>query len=501
VESLGTITKYYPFIDEETKSILDTLIDGASSYYDFVQQLCDVALNNEVPVNLAYLATVHAWWCRMRSTVELLGERYGDVPYIKPWLHVVDSAERDQALSHDTVVESIDKALETSVDDWIEAELHILHAFFHHPFGEVISLFEPLEKLKALIDTHPHLDCFESVIYAFEGIAKVREGEIKEALEILQKGKSLAELHNDALYLYMNMLQEGNILTCVSVHEAASVFEDLYELVQNLQVPIFVCEILNDSSLVYETTGEFDLTISSLHEIMKILGDGRLADTNFEILSRTYATLGDGRQSLEWINRGIEYNAPFAGVRMLLYKAWALALVDRIDKAEQTLETAYSRLIKAGLERNLGEYYHISGVIEFRKGNYLTALDLVEKAWEIAEQNPRGSNQNRALLDLARIENFIASQSKDDTKVAAPGKWLSTLEKYALNRDLPGIRMYAALLKSEFYQDTGQLKDALVTLQDAFNIIDSLGVQTLRRKIAKQIKNIEQLLHEEGTIS
>jgi len=494
LKPMGTITKYYPFIDEESKTMLDSLMEESSSYYDFVQQLCDVALNNEVPVNLAYLATVQAWWCRMRSTVKLLGERHGDVPYIKPWVHVVDSGERDQALAHDAAIESIEKAIENSLDDWVEIDLHILHAFFHHPFGEVISLFEPLEKVKGLINANPCLGCFESVTYAFEGIAKTREGNTKDALEILQKGKALAKIHDDAVYMYMNILQEAIILSVVNVNESALVFEDLYELVQKLKVPAFMTEILNDSSILYETIGEFDLAISCHHEIMRILGDRRLSDTTFLIVSRAYATLGDGKQALEWITKGIEDNEQFESAPIWMFKAWALALIDRIDDAEKALETAYPLVIKAGLELYLGAYYHVSGVIELKKGEFLAAMDLLEKAWEITNHRPVGTAQNRVLLDLARVENLMATNSKDHTKVAVPGKWLSDLEKYASNQDLTGIKMYAALLKSELYQNNEQLKDAL-------NITDSLGVQTLRRKITKRIKDIEQLLQQEGTIS
>jgi len=503
VKPLGTITKYYPFIDETSKEILNSLMDESDNYYEFVQRLCETTIENEVPFNLAYLATVQAWWCRMSGTLQQIGERYNDVPWIKPWLYIVDSGKRDQALTHDTVIRYIDCALEQQVDDWIEIDLHILHAFFHHPMGEIISLFEPLDKAKDLIAAYPHLGCFESVLYAFEAIAIFKEDDVNGALEILQKGKSLAKRHDDELYLYMNMLQEAIILSGVNVNESASMFENLYELVQDLQVPALFTEILNDSSLLYETMGEFDLTISCHHEMMKILdgSDRRISDTTFMILGRTYATLGDGEKSLEWINRGVEDSGQFESAPLLLYRAWALALVNRIDEAEKVLETAYPLVIKDGLERYLGIYYHISGVIEFRRGNYLSAIDLIEKALEIADKSPRGTDQNRALLDLARIENSMATQSKDDMKVAAPRKWLSTLEKRACDGDLPGIRMYAGILKSEFYQNNGQLKDALVTLQDALTITDSLGVQTLRRKITKRIHNLEQLLQQEGTIS
>ncbi|MHA2386478.1 MAG: hypothetical protein ACXAEE_09750, partial [Candidatus Thorarchaeota archaeon] len=77
-----------------------------------------------------------------------------------------------------------------------------------------------------------------------------------------------------------------------------------------------------------ETMGEFDLTISCHHEMMKILdgSDRRISDTTFMILGRTYSTLGDGEKSLEWINRGIEDSGQFESAPLLLYRAWALAL-------------------------------------------------------------------------------------------------------------------------------------------------------------------------------
>jgi len=63
--------------------------------------------------------------------------------------------------------------------------------------------------------------------------------------------------------------------------------------------------------------------------------------------------------------------------------------------------------------------------------------------------------------------------------------------------DLPGIRMYAALLKSEFYQGYEQFRDARATLADALDITDSLGVVTLRERIKKQLQDIDQLLQNE----
>ncbi len=501
MEPLGTITKYYPFIDEETKSILDSLMDESSSYYDFVQRLSDMVLKNEVPVNLAYIAAVQTWWGKTEKTMKLIQEKFKDVPWIKPWAYYLGSMVRDQALYHDAVVEAIEKGVDSSGKDWIETELHLLHAFFHWPMGDITSLFEPLEKAKSLIDANPLLNCFEPLIHAFEGIAKAREGDIKDSLDVLRRGKELAEVHDDSLYKYMNMLQEGNILTFVNVQDALSKHEELYELVQDLEVPYYVCEVLNDSSIAYEAAGEFDMSISCQHEVLKTLGEIRPSDTLWMLISRTYATLADGHQALEWINRGFEYSGLSESPTMHNLKAWALALLNRIDEAEQSLDTAHSLIIKFGAERLLGDYYHVSGVVELRRGDFLAALDLIEKAWNIAERNPRGTNQNRALLELARAEILIDKQSIDISKVVVPGKWLSKLEKFAVERELPGIRMYAALLKSEFYQKHGQLKDAHATLLDALNITDSRGVTTLRKRISDRIDEISRLIVDEELVS
>jgi hypothetical protein len=61
--------------------------------------------------------------------------------------------------------------------------------------------------------------------------------------------------------------------------------------------------------------------------------------------------------------------------------------------------------------------------------------------------------------------------------------------------------MQTALLKSEFYQKRGQLKDAHATLLDALDISDSLGVVTLRKRISIRILEIDRLLQDEELVS
>ncbi len=499
MKPMGTITKYYLFIDEETKSILDSLMDQSSSYYDFVQRLCDMVPKNEVPVNLVYVAAVQAWLTREVELMNPIQEKYKDVLCIRPWGYPHRESGSDQLRYHDDVVEAIEEAMNTSLDDWMVTELHLLHTFFHWPlYDDILSYLEPLEEAKRLVEVNPLLNCFESLICAFEGWAKVREDYTKESLTIVQRGLELAEKHDDTLYKYMNLGVQAMVLYSFSIQESVARFEELYGLVQDLEVPYLIAEVLNDSSLAFEAAGEFDLAISCHLEDIKILGGG---DTPYTALARIYSTLGNGRQALEYANLGFEYAGHLNEQVLFLRKAWALALLNRVEEAEQLLDVVHPLVMESGSEGRLGHFYRISGVIELAKGNCLAAIDLLEKVLKISERGPNIISLNNVLIDLVRAELLLTHQVKDKSEDIVPGRWLSKLENHAVERDLPGVRMYAALFKSEFYQNQGQLKDAHATLVDALDITDSLGVATLRKRISAKIQELDILMIDEEIVS
>ncbi|MHA1138403.1 MAG: hypothetical protein ACTSSE_18130 [Candidatus Thorarchaeota archaeon] len=502
MKPMGTITKYYPFIDEESKTTLDSLMEESSSYYDFVQRICEVVLNNKVPVNLTYIAAVQAWWCRLKEHMNQIQEKYKDVPCIRPWGHAHASVESDQIRFHDSVVTAIESLMQESVDDWILTELHLLHAHYHWPmFGDIPSLLEPVEKARELMAANPLLRCFEAQAYAYDGWSKRVEGDIDSSVATYKRGLELAESHDESLHRYLNLGGLGDVLKNVSIKEAAARFEESYSVVQDLEVPYLEGEVLHDSGLVFEVAGEYDLAMATHLEALKTLEFNESENYQSLALTRVYILMGNSERALEMVDRYSKYVEPIETIIVQFLKAWALALTDKLGDAERILETAYSMIIKSGFEQLLGDYYHISGVIELRKGNFLDAIESIEKAWKIAERMPSGLNKNRALLDLARVEILLSGQSKDSTKIVTPGKWLCKLITYAEERELHGISMQAALLKSEFYQIHDQSKDAQAVLRYALNITDSLGVVTLRKKIKERIQELDQLVKDEELVS
>ncbi|MHA2301863.1 MAG: tetratricopeptide repeat protein [Candidatus Thorarchaeota archaeon] len=351
MKPMGTITKYYPFIDGETKSILNSLMDESSSYYNFVLRLCDVVLENEVPINLAYIAAVQAWWCRIEEPMKSIQAKYKDVKSIKPWGYFYHTLESDQILHHDKVVEAIEELTNTNPDDWILAELHLLHAHFHFPmFGDIPSLLEPVEKAKKLIGANPLLECFESQACFYEGWAKRIEGEIENAIIVYKRGIELAETHDESVYKYMNLGGLGDVLKNVNIKEAIARFEEDYELVQDLEVPYMEADALHDSGLVFLVAGEYDLAISCYIECAKYIG------APSPLLARIYIDLGYGEKSLDIIDQYVEYCGGLESPTVFTAKARAFALLKKLDEAQENLDKSYELVMKSGLDRLLGRH-------------------------------------------------------------------------------------------------------------------------------------------------
>ncbi|MHA2303364.1 MAG: tetratricopeptide repeat protein, partial [Candidatus Thorarchaeota archaeon] len=351
MKPMGTITKYYPFIDEESKSILNSLMEESSSYYDFVKQLCDMVLKNEVPINLAYLAAVQAWWCRINETMSSIQEKYKNIPFIKPWGYAHHTLESDQARFHDAVVSKIDEAISTSLEDWILAELHLLHAHYHWPmFGDIPNLLEPIEKVKQLIAANPLLKCFESPTCFYEGWAKRIEGEIEDAIVVYKRGIELAEVHDEALHKYLNLGGLGDVLKNINVKEAIARFEEDYNLVQDLEVPFLEVDVLHDSGLVFLVAGEYDLAISCYIECAKYI------NAPSPLLARIYIDLGYGEKALHTIDQYVEYCGGLESPTVFTTKARAFALLKKLDEAQENLDKSYELVMKSGLDRLLGRH-------------------------------------------------------------------------------------------------------------------------------------------------
>ncbi|MHA1925490.1 MAG: hypothetical protein ACW974_06200, partial [Candidatus Thorarchaeota archaeon] len=452
----------------------------------------------DVSLSVAFLAASHAWWTRASDTSKSIMSKYPDEPIIQVWRFLTLTSHSDRVQQYTDFREAFERALAASPEPWMQVEIHLLHAHFLGKTNMHPNVFDCIALARGLIIQHPELECFNKWVQYWEVQTSWFEGRAHEVADEMKKNIDSAQSSDDILLEYQSRLAISNILKHSENRAGIEAFEKTYEIAQNLGVPYYISETMNDASFAYKIAGEYDLAIESIHGSEETLPSGKgYNDTSCHILSGIYALLGNGEEALKWANNGFKYLEGQSVSSILhLRRARALLLLGRHAEADDELMLAKEYVMKLGIEVYLGWYYLISGLQEKGLGALQSAVETIKQGLEIFERVGNLTRQNEALMALAQIEMDLALLTKRETEVAVTGYWMARLENQAHKHGLPGIAMQAAILKADFHRDLGQYKDARQILTDALEISDSLGVRTLRKMMTERIEDLDRLLQE-----
>ncbi|MFW9907635.1 MAG: hypothetical protein ACFFEF_03595 [Candidatus Thorarchaeota archaeon] len=491
MKPLGTITKYYPFIEEKLQRTLNRLMDESECYFEFAQKLAKYVMENDVDVHLAYLATRLIWWTQVPDLIESIALKYHDYEPIQAWKYPLRGAITDQVNYEMEFQKTLIKAIEQCTDDWIRVELYLLDAVFKIPFS-VPDVVKSLDAASLLIEDNERLECFSSWFDVIEGVTKKREMTLDETWNLLERGRKAAKMYNDDIVRYESLLYQASIRRDVDIQSSLDLYEQAYSLATALEIPFFISEVMSDCSVSYELSGEFDLAVASASEAVNE-SHGIHPNTPLLILARIYSRLGMGEKALESIN-SIDETLDETSIHVYhLRKARALLLLNRLDDAEHHLEFAYPLVLRTDWEMRLSEYYHVTGLLEYARGELHNSLNMLQKSLEILERRNHPLSKIPILRDLANVELSIGLESKDSEGAIVPGQWMTCLENLINNHTLPGLKMEFALLKSDFYLNSGHIQDARQILVDALNLSDSDAFRTLRFELKKRLHAIDLL--------
>ncbi|MFX1273297.1 MAG: hypothetical protein ACFFAX_16565, partial [Promethearchaeota archaeon] len=84
MDPIGTITQYFPFIEDETKAILEEIMQKADDYYDFVLKLGELVLKNDSPIMIVYFAIHHAILALEYPLIDRIRSKYGEHQILGP---------------------------------------------------------------------------------------------------------------------------------------------------------------------------------------------------------------------------------------------------------------------------------------------------------------------------------------------------------------------------------------------------------------------------------
>jgi len=445
MDSIGTITTYFPFIDEETKNVLEDIMTEASDYYDFVHRLGDLVLKNDSPIMVVYFAIHHSILALDYPLIDMIREKYGEHQILGPNLFI-SSAFQGSVEDIEKVHEMADSIIATEPEDWLALEMHFMkfEADMRN-YPKTIYESSNMEKIHELIDSNPDFGFYEIILCDYLSIRAHHDGDTEGRMRCFDRGLEIAEKFDDRLRVAHLLIMKS------SIHdnkEARAMLERAYEIVDtSLGIPANFADIINKLSDLDARRGDFDSAIKRCLQTVSIRERASLNSGNASLfLSVLYNIIGEPESAFEWGCMAEDQfkGRPYMINRGVLTQIWSLILMKKQPEAQILLDATRESVLKSGDEMQLAWLHFVTGVLEIERGDFALASSSIEQALRIYEQFKWGyTTQIMFLHHLAKVEVY-SSITGDEFSPS-----LAILEEKARTENLPGILGQVLLLKAE----------------------------------------------------
>jgi hypothetical protein len=484
---------YYRFIDEETTSQVDEIMNQADNYYDFVLRLSERACMDDSPKHLAYLAAVHAWRLSATQAKNILLQKFNDDLIIKSW------ASPQHKLGFEGTMECIEEAIDFAKKDWVIIELLCLKAWYvRYSMTDEAFWYESIERAEDILQHQSTLECFAALVHTVRSELSFIVKSYEKGYDSHNKGMEYAKKYNDQFQIYQLLWTRSSWIKTWDARKALELQEDAYKLAKKFGSPQKIAEAMADMGRISEGVGEYDLALECYQSSLETYGSPEmelyreLIDSPSFCISRVYCELGDGQSGLNWIDAVINLVGPRADEHPYLYaqRGEALVLLNRFQEAAQQLELCQKLSLKSGDEGFMNLCELPTAYLEMAQGHPYTAIKTLEPGFEFLSQGPAAVYINRFLIALSRAEIAV---NLENTSTEASEKWLSKLGRHAREKNLPGIIMLHALLKAEYFLAQNLKEEAVGALSEALIEEYSDTAMTLYKRVRSKLEELQTL--------
>lgn len=482
MKAFGTITACFPYVDEDTRYILQSTIDEARDYDDFAERLCERALGGTTSVLLTYFAYFHAFiQSRYNLLKKLMNAQIGsDLTHA---FELTYFARRGDPVEWSQFQRAITAALKLIDNDWMACHVYIAWRefieFFYSQDSEVD--YAPLDILESRIKTDDEYNFFLASLHRIKATRLAAEGNIEEARLWYNQAISLATKHDDLEKLANLLFEKANMVKHVNFGEAVSILKVQKDLCD--QIGYVDARGLNAHCLGHMATtrGEYDAALDYQSEYLAVRESMGLPVGLMKcVIANLYNLQGNGNAALELAIDGKKDMASSAVDFAQVQEAWALLNLGLIDEAVKVLDDAKESSLKTGDEANIGRINLIEGLIQKRQHEYSSALFSLEEALDIFERLKILALINTTLVHMADAEIESYQYEKKATKMEISGPWMQRLMKHVEDRELPGFAAQALLLQAKFKFKQGEFAKSRRMLKRVLKSSDAPGLNYIK---------------------
>lgn len=485
MDPIGTVTMYFPFMDETTREFIEDIMIQAQNYREFVSVLNDKVYSSENCTELeVFFATHHAAVLFDFDCLDNVAHKYGKLPIIRPNLFIA-SAFRGNKEDLEQAREAVDLVLASNPPDWLVCEMLVtkLEAeLLNYPtklYGDAT-----LDSILSIFESNKNLDFFKSRLYDALGVRARRNGEMNQALQYYEMGIENASENNDLSRLALLFRSKASIVESTNTNESIDLLAKASSIMRTLGDSVGLGDVLFELSKLEAVRGRFDVAIDHCIDVCRLRDSvGMTIGTYALHLSTLYNVTGNPQAGLEWAKMaGFDLVHPYKP-RAFLNQAWALCIMGLLHEATDILDDIRENILKSGLETHLAAYYLVNGISEKHGRNFSAAEVSLKGALDIYERRGTLMYTNICLEELSRIEVSRAEEDANEGHANAVSVWLCQLEERARTLDLPGILGQALLLKTRYLSLLNEEEEAEQALLELVQITQKSNLKFLQEAV------------------
>ena len=450
MDAIGTVTMYFPFLDNESRTLLQTTMDDANNYHDFVMRLNEKVLSENVPDLAIYFAIHHSGLLLDMESIALIGKKYGKLPILRPNLFFTNVL-RGKLEDVSKVHESADAVLATDPPNWLAIEMRFLKFeidLLQYP--KTLYDTSNLEALEVLIGSSPQFEFFENILHDFFREKASRDGDTVEGFRCVNLAIESAKKHNDIVRLAYYLRFKFDYLQTSDLGQARNALLQAHNIMASLGNRAGEASTLFYLAKTDAVRGEYNLAIERIQEVMGIRESMDLPiGVHAVVISTYYNAIAEPEAAMEWAKLADDdsHTSPLVRPRAILNQAWSNILMGEYGKAQALIDSARELILKSGVEILLAWTSFISGIYEMGKGDFASAARSMRNAFDMYETKGSLDITLIFLHYLAQLDTQLAILSIGEKTEENARPWLKLLEERATADDLPGISGQVYLLK------------------------------------------------------
>ncbi|MFX1367639.1 MAG: hypothetical protein ACFFAY_03470 [Promethearchaeota archaeon] len=485
MKPLGTITMCFPHVDDETRDILQSVMDEAESFADFTERLCNLVLSKPTPMLTQYLAYFFPFHISDYNLTDRLVAA-GKAPDLVEPLILICKYRRGEVVEWDEMIQSLSKAFNAAPNDWIATHLYMEWRFYAElNFPESDTDVGLVQRIAKRIDEDNEFKFFKSYLLRFEAIKLMFNLNNREQIEHMERALIIAEEFDEQVAVADLLCALAGIIKFTDEKRGLDLFKASTKLSECLGYRYKMGKNRAGVGFLMGQRGELDSTMEYNLDYLEIRKSLGLSDITLNgLIAFFYNDMGDGENALKHAEAALRASkrlrrlTPFK----LAMKAWALINLGKYDEARANLDASQELATKSGSVWYWFMWNQlVEGLLYKAEGRFDIAITTLTDVLQFPGEDPIPHFEAICLLHLTHIEIERESLA---SAADSSGPWMQKFEEFVETRDAPGFAARLLILKAKLKQKQGQFDEAKEILKEVEKIAESPSMRYLNNTMA-----------------